>query len=172
MNLYKKILLITTNPIEATQIIIHRLNHWYWGKCMDSKRIKHGQAFTFIQPVYLNAPGTGTIQFGDKLSLNHNVTIDAGGGGKIHIGDGVQIGMNSVLRASNHDYVKGEGHIRGHIYVGNNVWIGANCVVLPNVILGTGCVIGAGSIVTKDMPAGWVCFGNPCMKRWEIKRCV
>jgi acetyltransferase-like isoleucine patch superfamily enzyme len=30
------------------------------------------------------------------------------------------------------------------------------------VTLGEGCVIGAGSVVTKDMPQGAICAGNPC----------
>jgi acetyltransferase-like isoleucine patch superfamily enzyme len=30
------------------------------------------------------------------------------------------------------------------------------------VTIGAGCVIGAGSVVTKDMPAQHLCFGNPC----------
>ena len=35
-------------------------------------------------------------------------------------------------------------------------------IVCPGVTIGAGCVIGAGSVVTRDMPARHLCFGNPC----------
>ena len=48
------------------------------------------------------------------------------------------------------------------ISVGSDVWIGGNVVVLPGVTIGDGCVIGAGSVVTRDLPACCLAFGNPC----------
>ena len=34
--------------------------------------------------------------------------------------------------------------------------------ILPGVTIGEGCVIGAGAVVTKDVPAYSLAFGNPC----------
>ena len=48
------------------------------------------------------------------------------------------------------------------ITIGDNVWIGGNVVVLPGVTIGNNSVIGAGSVVTKDIPAGVIAYGNPC----------
>jgi len=39
--------------------------------------------------------------------------------------------------------------------------IGVNCCVLPRVTIGENAVIGSGSVVTKDIPAGMVAYGNP-----------
>ena len=39
--------------------------------------------------------------------------------------------------------------------------IGINCCVLPRVIVGEYAVIGSGSVVTKDIPARAVAYGNP-----------
>jgi acetyltransferase-like isoleucine patch superfamily enzyme len=39
--------------------------------------------------------------------------------------------------------------------------IGVNSTVLPYVTIGAGAIIGAGSVVTKDIPAGAVAYGNP-----------
>lgn len=55
------------------------------------------------------------------------------------------------------------------IHVGNNVWIGANVVVLPGVTIGDNAVIGAGSVVTRDIPAGYVAYGNPCKPHRKIE---
>lgn len=48
------------------------------------------------------------------------------------------------------------------IHIEDNVWLAANVSVLGGTHIGTGAVIGAGSIVTKDIPAGWLAAGVPC----------
>ena len=40
--------------------------------------------------------------------------------------------------------------------------------ILPGVTIGSGAVIGAGSVVTKDIPAGTLAYGNPCKPRRPI----
>jgi acetyltransferase-like isoleucine patch superfamily enzyme len=41
--------------------------------------------------------------------------------------------------------------------------IGVNVTILPYVTIGRGALIGAGSVVTKDVPAGAVAYGNPAV---------
>lgn len=48
------------------------------------------------------------------------------------------------------------------ITIGDNCWIAGNVTVCAGVTIGEGCVIGAGSVVTRDIPAGSIAFGNPC----------
>ena len=48
------------------------------------------------------------------------------------------------------------------ITIGSNVWIGMGTQICPGVTIGDNAVIGAGSVVTGDVPAGWLAFGNPC----------
>ncbi len=50
------------------------------------------------------------------------------------------------------------------VTIGSNVFLGNNAVVLPGVEIGPGCIIGAGSVVTKSVPAGTVCAGNPARR--------
>jgi len=45
--------------------------------------------------------------------------------------------------------------------IGKGAQIGANACVLPRVVVGEQAVIGAGSVVTRDIPAGSVAYGNP-----------
>ena len=52
--------------------------------------------------------------------------------------------------------------------VGSGVWIGANAMVMPGVTIGENSIIGAGSVVTKDIPANVIAFGNPCKVYREI----
>ncbi len=48
------------------------------------------------------------------------------------------------------------------IVIGDNCWIAGNVTVCAGVTIGEGCVIGAGSVVTRDIPAHSLAFGNPC----------
>ena len=48
------------------------------------------------------------------------------------------------------------------VVIGDNCWLGGSVTILPGVTIGEGCVIGAGSVVTKDIPAHSLAFGNPC----------
>jgi len=43
--------------------------------------------------------------------------------------------------------------------------VGSGAVVLAGVVIGEGALVGAGSVVTRDIPAGAVAFGNPARVR-------
>lgn len=55
------------------------------------------------------------------------------------------------------------------ITVGDKVWIGGRVCVLPGVTIGNDVVIGAGSVVTHDIPHGYLAMGNPCRPVRRIK---
>jgi putative colanic acid biosynthesis acetyltransferase WcaF len=72
---------------------------------------------------------------------------------------------------SQHTYVCGGTHdlqdpqlplLVGDIDIGRDVFIGAKALILPGVVIGESAVIGAGAVVSRDMPAGMICAGNPC----------
>jgi acetyltransferase-like isoleucine patch superfamily enzyme len=46
-------------------------------------------------------------------------------------------------------------------YIKKGAQIGINCSILPRVTIGEYAVIGSGSVVTKDIPAGVIAYGNP-----------
>lgn len=47
------------------------------------------------------------------------------------------------------------------VRIGNKAWIGRGATVLPGVTIGEGAIVGAATVVTKDVPAGHICVGNP-----------
>jgi acetyltransferase-like isoleucine patch superfamily enzyme len=49
--------------------------------------------------------------------------------------------------------------------IGAGAQIGVNVTILPFVRIGAGALIGAGSVVTRDVPAAAVAFGNPAFPR-------
>ena len=90
----------------------------------------------------------------------------------IQIGDHVFIGPNVGLYTVSHALLpdqRNAGIMRSlPITIGNNVWLGAGVIVVPGVNIGDNTVVGAGSIVTKDLPADCVAFGNPCRVHRKI----
>lgn len=129
-----------------------------------------GGNYYFQGPIQFNY-GSHTF-IGDNFFANFNLLVMDDG--KIFIGNNVMIGPNVSLLSTNHPLIADErirlrypnGHVSmsefaGEIHIEDDVWLGANVSVLDNVTIGKGAVIGACSVVTKDIPAGWLAFGNP-----------
>ena len=103
------------------------------------------------------------IYLGAGTFLNHNVYLmDCA---EIRLGKKVFVGPNCGFYTAIHplDIVKrAEGlEMAKPIIIGDDVWIGGDVTILPGVKIGSGSVIGAKSLVTKDIPANVMAFGNP-----------
>ncbi|MDR3319226.1 MAG: sugar O-acetyltransferase [Clostridiales bacterium] len=102
--------------------------------------------------------------FGDDCYANFNLTLVDDG--DIFIGSHCMIAPNVVIATAGHPLDpalrRRKGQYSKPVHIGENVWLGANVVVMPGVTIGDNAVIGAGSVVTKDVPADAVAYGNPC----------
>jgi acetyltransferase-like isoleucine patch superfamily enzyme len=47
------------------------------------------------------------------------------------------------------------------VRIGNKAWLGRGAMILPGVTIGEDAVVGARAVVTKDVPPGHICVGNP-----------
>lgn len=121
-----------------------------------------GENVTIETP--FNANWGLNTSLGKNFYSNFNMTLvdDT----DITIGDYVKFGPNCVLTTASHPI---EPSLRRQAYqfnrpivIADNVWLGSNVVVFGGVSIGENSVIGAGSIVTKDVPANVVAYGNPC----------
>lgn len=82
--------------------------------------------------------------------------------GEIKIGSNTVISQKSYLCSASHDYTKTDFPIfEKKIEISDECWLATAVFVAPGVKIGKQCVIGARSSVYKDMPKGWVCYGNP-----------
>ena len=107
------------------------------------------------------------IRLGAGAFLNFNcVVLDVAA---ITIGNRTQIGPGVQLLAADHPRdpkVRTCGLEYGRpIHIGHNVWIGGGAIILPGISIGDDALIGAGSVVTRDVPAGAIAFGNPARLR-------
>ncbi len=111
------------------------------------------------------------ISVGARTFINYGaIVLDAA---EVRIGDDVQIGPAVQLITALHP-LESEPRRRGvetaaRVSVGDGAWLAAGVIVLPGVSIGADAVIGAGSVVTNDMPAAHLCFGNPCRVIREIR---
>lgn len=84
--------------------------------------------------------------------------------GEIRIGAHSVVSQKSYLCAGDHDYGQPDFPIRARpIEIGSEVWLGADVFVGPGVSVGDRTVVGARSSVFRDLPAGFVCLGSPCV---------
>ncbi|HTH48191.1 MAG TPA: WcaF family extracellular polysaccharide biosynthesis acetyltransferase [Candidatus Limnocylindria bacterium] len=92
----------------------------------------------------------------------------------VTIGAHCCLSQRAFLCAGNHDYRRPDMAYRNApITLEDGVWIGAQSFVAPGLTIGTDVVVTAGSVVTRDLPAGMICQGNPCVPvrpRWPDTR--
>jgi acetyltransferase-like isoleucine patch superfamily enzyme len=106
--------------------------------------------------------GDGVV-IGDNCKLGAYTFVPKG----VTIGNNVFIGPRVGFTNDKYPKAVGEWKVRETI-VEDDVSIGSGSTIVCGVKLGKDCKIGAGSVVTKDVPAGEVWFGNPA-KRQESK---
>ena len=110
------------------------------------------------------------ITVGARTFINYGaVVLD---GASVSIGADVQIGPDVQLLTALHPVDPVERR-RGTetakpVTIGDGAWLASVVIVCPGVSVGADTLVGAGIVVTKDLPAGHVCFGNPCRVIREI----
>lgn len=111
---------------------------------------------------------------GDRLRIWSNSVIDfgctIGDGVRIHnnvyvaqwtvLEDGVFLGPGVSLANDMYPGQKWKPPWQGPI-IKRGAQIGVNSTILPGVVIGEGSLIGSGSVVTRDIPAGMLAYGNP-----------
>ena len=94
-----------------------------------------------------------TIGINSRISSHTFICSDVEIGDNCFVAHGVMF-INDKFDAPLQDWISRKTRI------GNNVRIGSNATILP-VDIGSGAVIGAGAVVTKDVPANTMVYGNP-----------
>ncbi|MGK6343900.1 DapH/DapD/GlmU-related protein [Chryseobacterium sp. DT-3] len=103
----------------------------------------------------------------NNVYIGNNVTIKPG----VQIWDGISIeddvfiGPNVTFTNDKHPVSKNKNFTLLKTIVKKGASIGANATILPGITIHENAVIGAGSVVTKDVPAGEIWFGNPAKKQ-------
>jgi sugar O-acyltransferase (sialic acid O-acetyltransferase NeuD family) len=81
------------------------------------------------------------------------------------IGNAVIINSSSIIEheciIADYAHIAPGAVLAGNVIVGEYAFVGANAVVKQGIKIGAGSVIGAGAVVTKNVPDGFLVYGNP-----------
>ena len=106
------------------------------------------------------------VVLGDRVTVKSGVQLWDG----LRVEDEVFIGPNVTF--SNDKYPRSRRPPAAFVptVLRRGCSIGANATVLCGVEIGEGAMVGAGSVVTKNVPAGELWFGNPARRRGQAPR--
>lgn len=99
----------------------------------------------------------------NDVKIGNNVTIKSGVQvwNGITVEDNVFIGPNATFTNDLFPRSKNKDWKLTRTIIKKGASIGANATILAGVTIGENAMIGAGSVVTKDIPANSLWYGNP-----------
>jgi sugar O-acyltransferase (sialic acid O-acetyltransferase NeuD family) len=116
----------------------------------------------FINLIHKSSSVSSTVVLGKGIVINSLVSIAA----HTEIDDFVTINRNVSIghhtKIESNTTINPGSNIAGFVKIGAGTLIGMGVNILEKISIGENCIIGAGSLVVKDIPAGFVAYGNPC----------
>jgi acetyltransferase-like isoleucine patch superfamily enzyme len=105
------------------------------------------------------------VIIGDRCKLQNGVYVYHGG----TLADGVFLGPGAMLlNDKHHRAINPDGSLKSNadwevspVAVAQGAAIGGGAVILPGVKIGAWAMVGAGAVVTRDVPAHGLVYGNP-----------
>tara|TARA_R110002051_G_scaffold238375_2_gene299125 strand:+ start:17570 stop:18148 length:579 start_codon:yes stop_codon:yes gene_type:complete len=143
------LLLIKTSPkfLHIWRVFIYRL---FGAKI--GKGLKISSSAKLLYPWNIN--------IGDYCWVGDNVELYSVD--KIIIGNNVAFAHNIFVATAAHNISATLfPTVKAKIIFEDEVWVSSNVFINMGIIIKKGCVIGSGSVVTKDLPEGYICVGNP-----------
>lgn len=105
------------------------------------------------------------VVIGDDVTIKCGVYLWDG----ITIEDSVQIGPNVTFINDKYPRAK-KGFVLQRTTIKNNASIGGAAVILCGLTVGEYAMIGAGSVVTKNIPANTLWYGNPANQKGFVTK--
>lgn len=104
---------------------------------------------------------------GDRVTVKNGVSVWDG----VTLEDGVFAGPNAVFTNDLWPITRNPGFTLSPTRVRKGAGIGANATVVCGTTVGEYALVGAGAVVTRDVPAHALVYGNPARVRAWICRC-
>lgn len=97
------------------------------------------------------------VVVGDRVTVKCGVQLWDG----VTLEDDVFVGPNATF--TNDPFPRSRQHLEAYprTVVERGASIGGNATILPGLRIGSGAMVGAGAVVTRDVPANAVVYGNP-----------
>ena len=104
-----------------------------------------------------------------NVTIGNNVNMQSG----VYLPPGTKIGNNVFLGpyvTVTNDKYPPSPKISG-VHIGSNAVVGSRATLIAGVKIGSYAVVAAGSVVTKDVPAHALVYGNPARIKGFVCRC-
>lgn len=134
---------------------------WHFCHVMSGARI--GERCVLGQNVYVGSRGV----LGNGVKVQNNVSIYD----DVICEDDVFLGPSCVLTnvVNPRSFVERKTEYKTTL-IKKGASIGANATIVCGVTLGEYCFVGAGAVVTKDVPAYALVYGNPARRHGWVSR--
>ena len=146
-----KDIFVHPKAICESEQIGERTRIWAFSHILEGAKI--GKDCNICDGVFIE----NDVTVGDRVTIKSGVQLWDG----IRVADDVFIGPNATFTNDHfpRSRVWQETLPLTHIHEGAS--IGANATLLPGITIGRGAMIGAGTVVTRDVPANAIVYGNP-----------
>lgn len=151
-----------SSVVDEGAVIGNGTKIWHFCHVMADAQI--GENCNLGQNVFV-ASG---VQIGNNVKVQNNVSIYTGVILKDDVFLGPSMVFTNVINPRSHINRQGEYQTT---LVENGVSIGANATIICGVSLGKYAFVGAGTVVTKDVPAYGLVYGNPGQLQGWMCRC-
>jgi UDP-2-acetamido-3-amino-2,3-dideoxy-glucuronate N-acetyltransferase len=158
-----------TAEVSPSAIVGDGTQIWNEAQVRDGAHI--GSECMLGKSVYIDVD----VTIGDRVKLENRVSVFKGA----RVEDGAFIGPHScLLNDKRPRAITPEGALKGPedwtvsgVTVEQGASIGGGCTILPGVTVGRFALVGAGSVVTRDVPAHALVFGNPARVVGHVCEC-
>jgi UDP-2-acetamido-3-amino-2,3-dideoxy-glucuronate N-acetyltransferase len=142
-----------------------------WHQAQVRERVHIGSDCIIGKGAYIDFD----VSIGDNVKIQngvyvyHGVTVEDG----VFLGPGVILTNDKLPRAINPDgslKTDADWEVSSTL-IQRGASIGAGAVILPGVTVGEFAMVGAGSVVTRDVPAHGLVYGNPACLHGYVCRC-
>lgn len=124
-----------------------------WAFSHVLKNAKIGEDCNICDGVFIE----NDVIVGNRVTIKSGVQLWDG----IRVGDDVFIGPNATFTNDHFPRSRVWQQVLPVTQIHAGASIGANATLLPGITIGSGAMIGAGAVVTKDVPANAIVYGNP-----------
>ncbi len=142
-----------------------------WHQCQVRERAQLGKNCILGKGVYIDFE----VVLGDNVKVQNYVSIFHG----VNIEDGVFVGPHVCFTNDLHPRaINADGSLKAaddwvlsKTLIKHGAALGANSTILCGITIGEWAMVGSGSMVTKDVPAHGIVYGNPACLHGFVCTC-
>jgi len=150
-----------TSTVEKNVLIGKNTKIWHYAHVREDAKI--GENCNLGKDVYIDAG----VEIGDNTRIQNGVSVFKG----VKIEENVFLGPHMTFTNDLYPRAGNDGWNITSTLVKKGAAIGANATIISGVTIGEFSMIGAGSVVTKDVPAHGLVYGNPARLRGFVCYC-